>query len=203
MQFQHNKTPFFPDSFYHIYNKGNNKEKIFFIDENYIFFLKKFEKYLFRFIDIYAFCLIPNHFHLLVKTKTELNSMQEMDISQSDSLITEQFRLLLMSYAKAINKQERREGSLFKRNLNIKPIIHDNHLLSLIAYIHTNPVHHHLTNDFENYKWSSYKSILSNKATKLKRKEIIELFDGKNNFIQYHEYYKEHQEIIELIEEDY
>jgi REP element-mobilizing transposase RayT len=54
---------------YHIYNRGNNSERIFYKDENYRYFLKKFDYYLSNFLEVYAFCLMPNHFHFLVKVK--------------------------------------------------------------------------------------------------------------------------------------
>lgn len=63
----------FPDTFYHIYNRGNNKEKIFYKDSNYIFFLQKFDSYLSPYLDLYSYCLLPNHFHLLIKTKSEVS----------------------------------------------------------------------------------------------------------------------------------
>ncbi len=52
--------------YYHIYNRGNNKQKIFFDDENYLFFLSKFKKYLIPNIDVFAYCLMPNHFHFFI-----------------------------------------------------------------------------------------------------------------------------------------
>ena len=202
MEFKHTQTPFSPDSFYHIYNKGNSKENIFFQERNYTFFLSKYEHYLIDLTETYSYCLIPNHFHLLIKIKSENELIPNHEIVQIDKNVTEKFRIFLMGYVKAINKQEKREGSLFKRNLQIKPVIHDNHLRSLIAYIHINPVHHYLTKDFENYKWSSYRSLLSDKPTKLNRKEVIELFDGIENFKEYHETYKNHKDISEMIEGD-
>ena len=55
--------------FYHIYNRGNNSEKIFFSEENYAYFLKLLTKYIFPVADIYAYCLLNNHFHILVRIK--------------------------------------------------------------------------------------------------------------------------------------
>ncbi|GHT10354.1 hypothetical protein FACS189432_06850 [Bacteroidia bacterium] len=56
--------------FYHIYNQGNNHENIFYNDKNYIYFMQKLDRYLSDYLEIYAFCLMPNHFHLLVRIKT-------------------------------------------------------------------------------------------------------------------------------------
>ncbi|MDB5227104.1 MAG: hypothetical protein JWN78_1297 [Bacteroidota bacterium] len=62
---------FYPGEFYHLFNRGNNREIIFYTDENYHYFLRQFDKYLTGFIDIYAYCLLPNHFHFLIKIKEE------------------------------------------------------------------------------------------------------------------------------------
>ena len=58
-----------PGCFYHIYNRGNNRQNIFFEERNYLYFLRLFEKYLFNLVDVYAYCLMPNHFHFLIKIK--------------------------------------------------------------------------------------------------------------------------------------
>ncbi len=61
------------DKFYHIYNRGNNGEKLFYTIANYMFFPRKYDEYLSTHIKTYAFCLMPNHFHLLVKVNTPTN----------------------------------------------------------------------------------------------------------------------------------
>ena len=60
-----------PDAFYHIYNRGINSEKIFATEENYLFFLSKFKTYLNPVCEVFAYCLMPNHFHFLIKVKSE------------------------------------------------------------------------------------------------------------------------------------
>src|SRR6476620_11518170 len=61
--------PLYPDSYYHIYNRGNNGDNLFYKKENYFHFLKKFNHYLDHYLDTFAYCLLPNHFHLLVRIK--------------------------------------------------------------------------------------------------------------------------------------
>jgi len=63
------KIPFIEGYFYHVFNRSNNKEKIFYNDDNYRFFLQKFDKYLSEYLEVYVFCLLPTHFHFLVKVK--------------------------------------------------------------------------------------------------------------------------------------
>jgi len=59
----------FEGNFYHIYNRGNNRENIFFEENNYYYFLEKYDKYLTNYLETFAYCLLPNHFHLLVRVK--------------------------------------------------------------------------------------------------------------------------------------
>jgi putative transposase len=170
------------DSFYHIYNRGNNKQQLFFKEQNYIFFLENFNYYLSHFLSVYAFCLLPNHFHFLVKTKSEY------DFPDTDFgiLIGQRFRMFFMKYAKAINKQMERTGSLFENTFKRKVICKETYLINAIVYIHLNPCHHDITADYENYKWSSYKRILQDRPTNLMKENVVNLFGGKDNFIKYH-----------------
>jgi len=83
-----------------------------------------------------------------------------------------------VSYSKAINIQEKRTGSLFQKRFK-RTIIEDKFsLVRAILYIHSNPSHHNIRNDFINYPYNSYKSMLSEKNTKLCRVEVLELFNG-------------------------
>ncbi len=59
--------PLVAHTFYHIYNRGNNGENLFYRPENYGYFLQKFDHYLSGYLELYAYCLLPNHFHLLVR----------------------------------------------------------------------------------------------------------------------------------------
>ena len=60
-----------PNGFYHIFNRGNNRENLFFSDENCRYFLEKYGKYMNVLLDTYAYALLPNHFHLVVRARTE------------------------------------------------------------------------------------------------------------------------------------
>lgn len=167
--------PIYPNSFYHVYNRGNNREKIFYLNDNYKYFLKKYNQKLSFYIETYAYCLIPNHFHLLIKTPSNIDK------------ISNQFRKFFISYSQAINKQQSRSGSLFLKPFRRKIITDDKYLKRVIYYIHNNPVHHRICKSIRDYKWSSYNSILSKSKTNLKRKEVIEIFGNLKNFIEFHE----------------
>ncbi len=81
--------------YYHIYNRGNNKENIFFELKNYEYFLKKFCYYLEKYVDIYAYCLMPNHFHFLIQVKETLSDTQ-IKYSSNLTIIEKAFRDFFM-----------------------------------------------------------------------------------------------------------
>jgi len=165
---------FYPNSFYNVYNRGNNRESLFYTWSNYKYFLEKYDEYLSSFVDTYAYSLIPNHFDLLIKTPNEVDK------------ISNQFRKFFITYSKTINVQENRIGSLFIKPFRRKPIDETSYIQRIISYIHNKPVHHEICYHLEDYKWSSYKTILSNFTTKLKREAVIELFGSKDKFIEFH-----------------
>jgi len=196
---------FLENHFYHIYNRGNNKETIFYNDENNKYFLNNFDYYLSKYLDLLAYCLLPNHFHFLVKVKdndaiAHRHGIEKSfkgnfndSIASSDAidslhqLITEQFRRFFLGYSQAINKQQNRTGSLFQKHFKRKLIDKENYLSRIIYYIHLNPIHHKITNNYKDYRWSSYKSIMSSKSTKIKRQDVLNLFRSKLEFDKMHE----------------
>ena len=118
-------------------------------------------------------------------------------------LISQQFSNFFNSYSKAFNKMHNRKGSLFSPNFKKKIITDKEYLQQVVLYVHLNPVKHHVDNDFKNYTYSSYLSVLSDKVTLIKRKEIVELFDDMNNFKFVHQEQKVKTELInEIIKED-
>ena len=182
---------FIPNYFYHIYNRGNNSENIFELPENYNYFLKKFNEHLSDLVDVFSYCLLPNHFHFLIKIKDYeknlpgfenregLEQLQRNPVSQA-------FSNFFNGYTKAFNKQQDRRGSLFQKNFKSKNINREDYLVKIIYYLHINPVHHNISNNFENYKYSSYISIISNKPTKVSRDKVVDLFGDKEKFIEFH-----------------
>ncbi|MCT8338918.1 transposase [Flavobacteriaceae bacterium TK19130] len=160
------------DNYYHIYNRGNNYENIFIEEMNYAYFLKLLEKYVLEVSEVLAYCLLKNHFHLLLKTKENV----------ADKSISQRLSNLFNAYAKAINKKYGRNGSLFKDRFSRKLIEDERYLKNLIIYIHVNPVHHQFVENFKEYKHSSYQELVSEKITFLSRDFVINLFDSVENF---------------------
>jgi len=190
---------FIENQFYHVYNRANGDDKLFYTDANYLYFLEKLNSYISAFVEIYTYCLIPNHFHLLVKVKDTMTTpvrFNQLILSGGEgsnkpdrfnSLITQAFSNLFNCYAKSINRQENRSGSLFERPFKRKLIDTEEYLRMIIIYIHLNPVHHQITQSFENYRWSSYQTLLGDQPTKLPRKTIYDIFEGRDRFIEDHQ----------------
>ncbi len=107
---------------YHIYNQGNNKRKIFFNRNNYLFFLKKVNTYITPYADIIAWCLMPNHFHFMVLineielpvTSNTVTATLKDSISRKNRSINDSIGIMLRSYTRAINKQQNFSGKLFR-----------------------------------------------------------------------------------------
>ena len=161
------------DSYYHIYNRGINGTNIFDNDTNKLYFLKQLAKYLGNKISVFAYCLMNNHFHIVIR----LNS--------GEKEVTQAFSNLFNSYAKAYNKQSNRTGSLFEKHFKRIKLKDENYLKQLIIYVHLNPKHH-FDLDFKSFKFSSYKAFLSGKESKIERNEVLNLFGDFENFIFCH-----------------
>ena len=117
------QIPLQEGKYYHIYNRGNNRETLFYTEANYKYFLKKYDKYLSEYIDTYAYCLLPNHFHLLISVK-ELKDIPletgNKKVQTLEQIISFQFRKFFTSYAMSINLQKTEQEVYFKKVLNAK-----------------------------------------------------------------------------------
>ena len=168
---------------YHIYTHANGKDLIFRENENYKFFLSKLLKYIIPIAEIYAYCLMPNHFHLLIRFK------ESDEISEEDEhkYLMKQFSNLLNGYAKAYNKKYNRKGSLFLDYLRRKRVDDEKYLIKLLHYIHNNPVNHGFVENINDWKYSSYLSYISlAKESNIERKEMMQYFETIKDFIEYH-----------------
>jgi len=144
---------------YHIYNRGNNGENIFVEERNYRHLLHCYAQYVAPVVDTYAYCLLRNHFHLLVRVKTVEEQEQTLRVAVGTPLNTlrvftprrpsQQFGTLFNAYAKGINKAYQRTGSLFQ-----------------------NPLYH---------------ALLSEKPTRLWRDQVLAWFQGPSGFEAAHQ----------------
>lgn len=168
---------FIENGYYHLYNRGVEKRNIFLDKQDYGVFLgyikqyleptqgsdpKYFIKSLRDEVEILAFCLMPNHFHFLVKQKTIKG-------------ITKFIRAICTNYVMYFNKRYDRVGTLFQGKYKGILIDNDIYLLHLSRYIHLNP--YHLGSDPKNYPYSSYNYYLGNlKSNWLKLEPVLSFF---------------------------
>ncbi len=193
---------FATDHVYHIYNRGNNSQKIFFSKDNYLFFLKKIKTYILPYADILAWCLMPNHFHLMVyvhdvEIEVDVGARDRMTSSHPISkkrTLNNSIAIILRSYARAIQKQENLNGSLFQAKTKancltqidgITPswfyssfgtIINiaqskDDPLQICFDYIHLNPVKASLVKTCNDWEFSSARDYAGMRKGKLINRE--------------------------------
>ncbi len=178
---------------YHVFNRGNNKERIFYCDANYTFFQKKLKKYISPHADFLAWCLMPNHFHLMIEVIQPI--INGISLNQS-------IGRMLSSYTRAINKQEKRTGSLFQQHTKavcvsqppkLVPAWYMQHGITVITpaspekeypfacmrYIHNNPLVDGYAKQAQKWKYSSLQEYLG-----LIDKPLINLNKGRYYFTE-------------------
>lgn len=201
-----------PNQSYHIFNHANGFENIFTEDENYRFFLEKYEKYISPIAETYAYCLLPNHFHLVIRIrrkeviekllqqrlnnfskvpdfgKVELNEKVEQTTDdQLEYFISKQFANFFSCYTQSFNKVNERKGSLFLKNFKRELILNKEYFLNAVIYTHRNPVHHAFCNKYTDWSYTSFCEIKENNSHIVEVTKLIRLFEGIDSFIDLHE----------------
>lgn len=192
LQFHQHKT-------YHVYNQGNNKQQIFFTNENYLYFLKTYRALVAPLADTIAYCLMPNHFHFLLSTNEQ--SVQQLKVgSLTLSALSNGIGMLLSSYATAINKQQHTTGSLFRQKTKAKSLDSgsENYTRTTFHYIHQNPLEAGLVSSLNDWEYSSFKDYIGlRKGTLCNQKLAQQLIDVKWSDLtnETSEFYKNKQEL--------
>jgi hypothetical protein len=175
--------------------------------EDYIVFTDRFKKFTNEFIEIWSYCLLPNHTHHIVKIKpvslikntiskfpTENKTkamLSFLDNSENeaalDKMIDRQMNSFLVSYANYYNNKYKRQGGLFQKPFKRIAILDDAHLQQAIIYTHANAQKHGIVKDFSQYPFSSYDAIITGKNYYANAKNIMDFFGGLERFIQTHQ----------------
>jgi len=166
--------PFIPELHYHIYNRGNNRERIFFEADNYLFFLKRIKEHLVPVMDILVYCLMPTHYHIVGRIKpTQISEISKISEISGAEISTAMMKLSV-SYTKAINKRFQRAGVLFQGQFQAKPVLTSPYLLNLCRYIHGNPVKDGLVADISQWQYSNYLEWIGERDGKLVDKAFVQ-----------------------------
>ena len=175
---------FIPGHYFHVYNHANGKDDLFREEANYFYFLKLLAKYIYPVAHVYSYCLLPNHFHFFLRIRIDIDKDSEAKLYKN-----QQFSNFFNSYTKSFNLNYNRYGSLFNRPFKRKEITDDDYFTKLIHYIHFNPVVHGFTKKIDEWKFSSYNAIISEKKSLVERENVLEWFGGKERFIQFHQWH--------------
>lgn len=152
---------FQPNHYYHLYNRGNNCNLIFFERENYLHFLRLMRRHLIeQTLDVLAYCLMPNHYHLLVQCKTD-------EVSGA-------MQRLSMAYTKAMNRRYNRVGSLFQGQFQAIAVEDNEYLCHLTRYIHLNPVKAGIVTHPKDWEFSSYLEYAKLRAGTLPKLDVLQ-----------------------------
>ena len=194
--------------YFHIYNRGNNYENIFLSTEHYEHFLKLYEIYIEPIAETFAWCLMKNHFHTLVRIKEEheIGYLNSVNAKEDDKALKwktyfpakpnknlvkkpnpqKMFQHLFNAYVRWFNLKTGRINTLLSREFERKLVDNQQYYKNLIVYINNNPVHHGFVEHPMEYSRSSCNSIISTKPTNLKRDEIIGYFNDLGNYKYMH-----------------
>ena len=183
------RMPFLANHYYHIYNRGVNRNDIFFSPGNYTYLLQLLKKNLNRYtISIVAYCLLPNHYHFLLKPERDDNLHLFM-------------KSLFGSYSQAINKQQDRQGPLFQGRFRSIWVDEEGYLVHLARYIHLNPFTAGLADTPQAWPYSNYLDVIGQRAGILKDTTLVpEHFQSGNAYRQFIKDYMDHGQAIEGLE---
>jgi hypothetical protein len=177
--------------FYHIYSRGTNSETIFREQRNYDYFLDKWKFYIPSVADTFAYSLLANHFHALIKVKTgELMHKNKSGI-EYPAVPDRQFSHLLNGYSQGFNKTYHRTGSLFEHPFKRESIDNKKQLINTLAYILFNPQKHEFAVNFRHYPFSSFQLMMSSTDSFIQKEKVFEWFGGEEKFIEYMDSYEQ------------
>jgi REP element-mobilizing transposase RayT len=195
---------FTSQAFYHITARAVGNQLLFLSDEFRAYFVYRFKTMLNGYITTLAYTLIDNHIHWMIRVNApetliaHLNQLHPVHLKEHqrkylsgaldiDTALELQFKDLFISYAMYFNKQFKRKGSLFIKPFRRVAIENQAHYTQLVGYIHCNRIKHLGIVDYQNYPWSSYHEIISDKPGFVDREEVLNWFGGKRAFEDYHE----------------
>jgi REP element-mobilizing transposase RayT len=191
---------FVTDNFYHVFNRGNNRQVIFPQKRNYTFFLSKLKSIVGDYCHIVAYCLMPNHFHMMLYLD-EASTGLGIKSKPLLQVLEQKLGTLQSSYTRAINNQENKTGSLFQSKIKVIELKMD-HAITCFHYIHQNPLKANLAKDFADWPYSSFQEY-SNLTEGVCNKEIafdfLEIPQDSSSFVKLSQEVVINEEVIARI----
>ena len=159
-----------PGKYYHIYNRAKNGDPLFESEEAYRFFLKLYQAHICPIADTYAYCLLSDHLHFLIRIRDDAGGS-----------LYKPFALLFNAYSKGYNKHNEKVGKIFKFKLKRKEIRSTTYFQEMIRYVNQNPWRHGATENPANYRFSSFRATMSNNQTMVAKELVREYFGSHEN----------------------
>ncbi len=172
-----NPVPLRHDAIYHIYNRGNNGANLFIEERNCDDFLQLYVRHVHPVVDTYAYRLLQNRFHVLVKVKLE---------GEVPKRPSPYFANLLNAYAKGINRAYGRSGLQFERPFERLEVTNEGHLVQLVMYIHVHPGRHGFVDDPAQWPFSSYDALRTTRPPRLRRDVVLDWFGSQRPYVAAH-----------------
>jgi len=199
------RAPFFEDTFYHIIFKSIDGILIFPEDDDYWVFKERIRIYICPVAEVWGYCFLKNHVHLVVRIKQidaiiqYLATLNHKELHKTDKnfvthakeelalqkYILRRINSLLTSYSMSINKRYKRRGGLFQKPFKRVEIFNDDYLRRALVYVHTNPAKHKI-GEFETYKYSSYYAMSKEIESIAECHQVLEFFGGLDSFLEAH-----------------
>jgi len=166
--------------YYHVYNRGVNRDNIFWKDQDYLYCLKRISDNCIRYcIKIIAYCLMPNHYHFLVR-------------QDGEAAVSRWVQTIFNGYVQAANREFNRKGTLFEGRCQIKVVDKEDYLIYLVRYIHLNPVHAGLVLHAGDWPYSNYLEWAGERQGLLVDEAFIdEWFDSRDAYCEFLNEYKD------------
>ena len=191
-----------PEAYYHVYNRGVNKQEVFLDDQDFEVFLSLVKRYLDpssrerqanrmpypcldEEVELLAYCLMPNHFHMFVYQHHE-EGMKHL------------LRRVSVTYGMYFNKKYKRVGPVFQQRYRAVRITRDDQLMHASRYVHLNP------DAYQQWPWSSLKYYRGNAFARwVKTARVLEMFDYRpDKYLEFVDEYKDKHDEMELLKQD-
>ncbi len=164
------KTLLEPGKYYHVYNRAKNGDPLFENEEACRFFLKLYQAHVCPVAETYAYCLMHDHLHLLIRIRDEAGGS-----------LYKPFAMLFNSYTKGYNRHNGREGRIFKFKLKRVEIRNPGYIREMIRCVNQDPWRHGVTENPAQYRFSSFRATLTNGPSMVAKEKVMECFASKDD----------------------